>query len=253
MEDRVRGAESGNKQQRATDKTSRPAVADPRTAGILDLQRSAGNRAVTALLTATAQDTLQRAIGDAGKAAIGKSVRKNQKAAAWKVLAAEQTNSGVWRYQIQDKSGFTTPEWVAADDDKYDLVETVSITPEQQTAITYMTPLLRANLAGSPAPWLNNKPASEVAGVAFMGEQQSTKGFRVLWSGGAADCIIIAAHANKDGYITHADRSGPSMSTIKSAIEGLGGAHVRTWHRPCSVRVRPKHRGVISCAACSQC
>jgi len=44
-----------------------------------------------------------------------------------------------------------------------------------------------------------------------------------LWSGGAADCIIVAAYANRRAYITHVDRLTEEGDWLSSLFRAMGG------------------------------
>lgn len=80
---------------------------------------------------------------------------------------------------------------------------------------------------GNAETLLGGRSAGEAAAMVGMGETQKAVGqMDVLWSGGASDCVIVAAVADGRGWITHVDRSGPSMNTIVSAIRQVGSGHV---------------------------
>ncbi len=44
----------------------------------------------------------------------------------------------------------------------------------------------------------------------------------ILWSGGAADCLIVAAHGPEGCFLVHQTRSGPRPQDIVGAIRDLG-------------------------------
>jgi hypothetical protein len=48
----------------------------------------------------------------------------------------------------------------------------------------------------------------------------------VLWSGGAADCVIVAAVGGSGGWIAHVDRLGPEPDRIASQVKATGAGQV---------------------------
>ena len=60
-----------------------------------------------------------------------------------------------------------------------------------------------------------------------------------LWSGGAADCIIVAAYANHRAYITHVDRLTDEGDWLPALGRAMGGERARVYLASTAVNNNP--------------
>jgi hypothetical protein len=192
-----------------------------------DAQHTTGAAAGGSSAAVQQAPAVQRAIGDIGEAAIGRLLRRQgRQAAGFKVNKAERTSTG-WRYEVQDKNGFAPARWVDGTDDEFDLAEAPQVSAEEQAVQQQINALLQAAPSGGAQSLLDGRPAGEAAAMVGMGETQKAVGqMNVLWSGGASDCVIVAAVADGKGWISHVDRSGPSPATIINAVRQVGTGRV---------------------------
>ncbi|WP_280464693.1 hypothetical protein [Nocardia brasiliensis] len=143
---------------------------------------------------------------------------------AFIVAEAKQDELGRWRYRLKHKQGLIPDRWVN-EDDPYQLVAEPTRQPESQELSLYLEARLQTSPRGTAGDLLSNQPASQVAACVGMGEQQkSAGGIRVVWSAGAADCIIVGAYSSQRAYLTHVDRTAPSPAAVSKAIRDLGPA-----------------------------
>jgi hypothetical protein len=167
-------------------------------------------------------------IGNGGISLVGRKARKRQliqraaggslppvlKPAAPRVIKAAIFEQGRWKYTL-DMAGLGDTA-VFGDDDNWELLEQ-TVDPEQAALAQYIRTKVRPDVSGSITDWLQHGETAAVAiasGVAMNqsklagpgGGIKQTDGAMYLWSGGAADCIIVAVYsqANEMCQLTHA-------------------------------------------------
>ena len=113
-------------------------------------------------------------------------------------------------------------------DEAYDLVQDAPLSSDEQAMNTLLAKLIREPLGGKIDTLLGGEKAALVAAGVGMAEQQaSSVSIRVLWSGGAGNCVIVGAVSGGKAWITHADRTGPSPDRIVKEVGKIGkGAQV---------------------------
>ncbi|MGF7237931.1 MAG: hypothetical protein ACQSGP_23665 [Frankia sp.] len=132
-------------------------------------------------------------------------------------------NAGVWEYELTSISGFTPTQWVRGDDAAWGLSPVVPPNP----LVATIGNLLRPNPAGTVKDWAAaGQQARASADDVSMGFQATRKndqqGNFILWSGSAADCVIVAARGATHSYITHRDRGAPAIGVVTAALRDLG-------------------------------
>jgi hypothetical protein len=198
----------------------------PDTGGRRAGQRGPGRTAAGDPGSTSALPVVQRTIGTVGQAAVGKRARRTAAPrAAFAVVEAKEVD-GTWRYLLRDDTGLRKDQWVGQAD-AYDLVEPALVSAADRALNDQVGQLLQPAPAGTVADLLGNDPPGQVALGVGMAEGQPSRGpIRVLWSGGAADCVIVAAVGTGRGWIAHVDRNGPKPNQIITEIKKVGGAQV---------------------------
>ena len=176
---------------------------------------------------ALAGPAVQRTIGTVGEGAIGMSAKRSRAQAAAYSVAGARHEGGGWKYLLKHKPGLLPEQWVTQDE-AYDLVQDAPLSSDEQAMNTLLAKLIREPLGGKIDTLLGGEKAALVAAGVGMGEQQaSSVSIRVLWSGGAGDCVIVGAVSGGKAWITHADRTGPSPDRIVKEVGKIGkGAQV---------------------------
>jgi hypothetical protein len=155
-------------------------------------------------------------IGNGGLSLVGKKARQKTVAsqgmaprpgAAWDIITAFP-RGGTFTYKLSMKG--LKELMVAGDDDAWELAQE-TVDPEE----VQMTAFIRSKLAvpptGKVADWLQNNEmiAGSVSRCVRMNESKlSNVTIKYLWSGGAADCVIVAVYSQKAGLasLAHATR-----------------------------------------------
>jgi hypothetical protein len=193
---------------------SRQAGRPPGTAAVREAGRAWGGPVV------------QRLIGTVGQPAVGKRAKRTiAKTPAYDVVDAKVEN-GTWRYLLRNPVGLQLDRWVGQDEE-YDLVDPLVRDTARQALHDQISQLLQVAPAGTAADLLGADLPSRVAlGVGMAEAEPSKQPVRVLWSGGAADCVIIAAIGGNGGWIAHADRQAPKPDTIATQVKATGAMRV---------------------------
>lgn len=167
-------------------------------------------------------------IGQGGRALVGSQVGvPPQFQPRYTITDASQVATGGWEYEITPiRLGQT--KWVAGDDDAFGPAAQAAVNP----AVAQLQAQINGLLVAAPdinlAPWVPHGVTTNTMSrqLAFQG-QKVTAGNAdgdIVWSGGAGDCIIVAAHGAQESYIVHQDRSQPASAAIAAEIHQMAGA-----------------------------
>ena len=162
-------------------------------------------------------------IGNGGDANHALEVLKTGTARRFRIVAQRQEPDGSWSYRLDDN---LMPIWVTGADPLYDVVPPVPLTPAEQAVSAFVAATVQAGPAGSVAAWVpaGDDPKAYAFDAAMGGYEISKGPAYILWSGGAADCVIVAAHSGQRGYLAHRDRQTPDAATLVQQVGALGAA-----------------------------
>ncbi len=163
---------------------------------------------------------IQRKIGDGGAENIGKFVQKKPSKVPWKIIAAVHKDAG-WEYEI-DFRGLAQKKVMGTDDDYEIMVPQVD--PKAEKVKPYIVGSKKAPVEGDVKNWIaDDEDDGAISKCIMMNEElKSNEQIKYLWSGGAADCIIVSAYNNGEAYMTHATRV--SAGSVADIVKGFGGS-----------------------------
>jgi hypothetical protein len=138
---------------------------------------------------------VQRAIGEGGEALIGKKAKMPGKA-PWDIINVKNPGKDI-EYQLSMQG--LIKKWVRGDDDAWTLFEEEA--PDQEL-VTQIEQGLKAGVAADISTW-----SGKAVFVAQSTWSTSTGEEPIIWSGGAADCVIVAGvTGNGQVFLAHVDR-----------------------------------------------
>jgi hypothetical protein len=148
-------------------------------------------------------------IGPGGLTLIGKWAAKQQKGAPWEIKGAKQSGfPPKWQYTL-DMRGLMQMT-VAEDDSDWALI-TPKVDPQELELQNFIAARLAPDIKGDVNGWavadenrFKISPCIKMDAGVFSDDET-----KYLWSGGAADCVIVGAHSvlQKRGYVMHTTRN----------------------------------------------
>jgi hypothetical protein len=208
---------------------------------------AAHGAAVDPPLAPAAVPAVQPKIGQEGASLVGRSVRKAGRQPAYVITQARE-DGGSWSYQLRHSLLKQDMGWVGGDDEGYDLAAVATQSPQEAAVASFIGRYRRDKLAVKVASWVpegetandravmvqvnhdRDSEEKEPSDPGTKAEEPSDPGSEktryILWSGGAADCIIVAAYDGGKGYLAHQSRIGPDVRSMLRRIEALGAPTV---------------------------
>jgi hypothetical protein len=187
----------------------------------------------------TETQTATQGIGTGGQGVVGRKVARVPSFDARYTIVKATPSSGGWTYTLRTVLG--QEQDVDGQDARFRLLAVEAEASVRTDDLADLDDFIREKLADVPAgsmdTWADDPPtaAKDVSmGSGYKMANAAASAQFILWSGGAADCLIIAATGATNSYITHQDRGGigekgaPSRDDIIQQIRSLK-APVRIW------------------------
>lgn len=140
------------------------------------------------------QSVIQRAIGPA--ADIGTKVKVKGKGMTYEITKVNEQD-GNTTYEV--KGPFDITKTVDSTDDEWEIVEEEEVEIDEKL-VDFITSCTKSNVSGDISEW-----SGKMIMVSQSKYESTTDDEPIIWSGGAADCVIVAGFKGQV-FLAHVDR-----------------------------------------------